>query len=359
MDDSRQIERDAAGWLVRLHADDWDEGQRETLDAWLSANTRHRVAFLRLHAAWRETGRLQALAAGSHGGGVPERRSGTAPGSGPTTTSAATAPTCPPDLGNLTFAARPASPSRRGAWRHALAASVATIAVGLAAWAGWQLTGRHESSVASSMGQVQTFTLADGSVATLSSDSRVHVRFTRGRRDVTLVSGEAYFDVARDTRRPFVVKADGRRVAAVGTRFSVRRDAQALRVVVTEGKVRLDAHPSADGRASPVSLLPAGSVATASRAGVLVQSMPVAEAERFLEWRSGFLTFNDATLAVAANEFNRFNRRKLELGDPEVARLHVGGNFRWSNLDAFVTLLELGFPVRAERLPDRIVLHSD
>ena len=161
-----------------------------------------------------------------------------------------------------------------------------------------------------------------------------------------------------DTGRPFVVTAGGRHVTAVGTRFSVRSDAQDVRVVVTEGKVRLDAPPGADGRATPVSLLPAGSVATAGRNGVFVRSLPVAEAERYLEWRSGFLTFDDATLASAAAEFNRFNTRKLELADATVGELRIGGNFRWANLDSFVRLVEMGFPVRAERLPDRIVLHA-
>ena len=99
-------------------------------------------------------------------------------------------------------------------------------------------------------------------------------------------------------------------------------------------------------------------VATAGREGVFVRSLPVADAERYLEWRSGFLTFEDTSLAGAAAEFNRFNARKLELADAGVAALRVGGNFRWGNLDSFVKLLELGFPVRAERLPDRIVLHT-
>ena len=148
------------------------------------------------------------------------------------------------------------------------------------------------------------------------------------------------------------------RVAAVGTRFSVRRNPEDVRVVVTEGKVRLETRIGDDGRAQPVSLLPAGSVATAGRNGVLVRSVPVADAERYLEWREGFLTFDDTSLAEAAAEFNRFNARKLELADATVADLRVGGNFRWSNAEGFARLLEQGFPVRVERHPERIVLHA-
>jgi transmembrane sensor len=155
-----------------------------------------------------------------------------------------------------------------------------------------------------------------------------------------------------------VVEAAGRRAVAVGTRYAVRRDADGVRVVVTGGRVRLEGEPGADGHAAPVALLPAGSLATAGRNGVLVRSLPLADVQRYLGWRDGFLAFDDLPLAQAAGEFNRFNARRLELADPAVAQLRVGGNFRWSNVEGFVGLLEQGFPVRAERHPDRIVLHS-
>nr|WP_298153184.1 FecR domain-containing protein [uncultured Pseudoxanthomonas sp.] len=348
MTDSKRIEQQAADWLVRRDAGDWTPHDQRALEAWLSESVRHKVAFLRLEAAWAEAGRLQALAAGLPAGGPPPRMQAAGPG--------APAPALP-DLRDITFAPRHAH-ARSGRWRHGVAAALAMLALGSAAWGGWQLTGRQQAHYASAVGQLQTLTLPDGSTATLSSDSRLDVRITRQERHIALTRGEAFFDVAHDRRRPFVVEAQGRRVAAVGTRFSVRRNPEDVRVVVTEGKVRLETRTGEDGRAQPVALLPAGSVATAGRNGVLVRSVPVADAERYLEWREGFLTFDDTSLAEAAAEFNRFNARKLELGDATVADLRVGGNFRWSNAEGFARLLEQGFPVRVERHPERIVLHA-
>lgn len=350
MADSRQIEQAAAEWLARRDADAWTAHDQRALDAWLAERTEHRVAFLRLESAWSEAGRLRALAAGLPAGVVPARAQPASMEAGRITSAS------PHDLREVRFAPRQVASSSR--WRRGVAATLAFAVVGSMAWGGWQLSGREQASYASGVGQLQTVTLADGSTATLSSDSRLDVRMSRGERHVALTQGEAFFDVARDARRPFVVEAQGRRVAAVGTRFSVRNDPEALRVVVTEGKVRLHSMAGTDSRAQPEALLPAGSVATAGRNGVLVRSLPLADAERYLEWRSGYLSFDDTSLAAAAAEFNRFNKHKLELGDAAVAELRVGGNFRWSNTEGFVRLLEQGFPVRAERHADRIVLHS-
>ena len=99
-------------------------------------------------------------------------------------------------------------------------------------------------------------------------------------------------------------------------------------------------------------------MAIVHRDGVLVRSMPLDEAARLVDWRSGLLVFRDTSLADAASEFNRYNARKIVIGDARVGEMRIGGSFRWANAEGFVRLLEQGFPVRAEYRSDRIVLHS-
>jgi transmembrane sensor len=197
----------------------------------------------------------------------------------------------------------------------------------------------------------------DGSHATLSSDSQIQVAWSRRQRHIDLVHGEAYFTVAKDPRKPFVVEAGGRQVVAVGTRFSVRRDGDLLRVVVTEGVVRLEP-AGADGSGTSSTLLPAGSVAQADRNGMLVRTLPLAQAEQYLDWRGGYVSFHNTPLAAAVSEMNRYSVRKIVVADPAIAGIPLGGNFRWSNTDAFVHLLVAGFPVRAEQRGDRILLYT-
>jgi transmembrane sensor len=356
MASSREIEHAAAAWLARRDAGGWSECDQRQLDAWLDASMAHRIAFVRLDAAWRQSDRLKALGAGVPAGVVPARGSWASSPFG-AADDHADEPRHPRPA--HAHAPRHAARRHRGQ-RHFLLRHLAVAAM-LALLVSLALVWRHytavdQASYRTAIGDLQEVPLADGSIATLSSDSRLLVTLSHGERHVDLQQGEAFFAVAKDPSRPFVVSAGGRRVTAVGTRFSVRRDAADLRVVVTQGLVRLESDRLPNGPRQPTTLLPAGSVALASDTGVVVHSGSVQQAEEYLSWRSGFVSFHDTPLAAAAAEFNRYNARKIVIGDAGIGAMRVGGNFRWSNVDAFVRLLAQGFPVQARRQGDTIVL---
>lgn len=354
---SAPIERCAAAWLARRDAASWSAADEAALAAWLAADTAHRVAFLRLQAAWSESGRLQALAAGLPAGAPPPRAqwSRWAFDLRASDVSANTGTAAPSSAAAAAQGARTRRPPpvRRGrVW--AVAAACALLAL---AWT-WQRYERVEAaSYRTAVGALRSIALADGSAATLSSDSDIAVALSRQQRQIELRRGEAYFEVASDAARPFAVQAGAHRAVAVGTRFAVRRDGDAARVVVTEGTVRLESE-AVDGRSRPVTLLPAGSMAVANAAGVMVRSGSPEDAQRSIDWRRGYLVFLDTPLAVAVDEFNRYNTRPLVIGDAAAAQLRIGGSFRWSNSEVFVNLLEQALPVRAQREPGRIVLYS-
>ena len=354
MDGSERIERRAAAWLARRDGPDWDAQAQAAFDAWLAQATAHRVAALRLEAAWRESARLQALAAG----GTAAHRAGASRYAAAATGTRAGAGGGALEPASLVFAPRTAAPRRRRLPVPVAAALAAMLA--LVAW--WWIpgTGRppEPARYSTPTGTIRPLALADGSQALLSSDSAISVRLGPDERDVALDRGEAFFQVSRDPDRPFVVSAGTHEVVAVGTRFAVRRDPAGLRVVVTEGTVRLQADRAGSGQRQPTALLPAGSIALAGPNGVLVRTGSVRQAEDALSWREGLLSFRDTPLAAAAAEFNRYNVRKLVIADPGVGALRIGGSFKWSNAEAFVRLLERGFPVRAEYRDDRIELHG-
>lgn len=361
-----RIEREAAAWLARRDAAGWSARDEAALEAWIAGATAHRVAWVRMEAAWREAGRLKALGAGRPAGIVPargqwtwsgEQGTGLAPAAATRPGGGAAARPWALEPAALVFA--PGRRARRGrAFPIGAAAMLAVLAV--SSVLGWRhyFPAVEPVTYHTAVGSLESLPLADGTEATLSSDSRIVVSLSRRERHVELERGEAFFHAAKDPNRPFVVAAGGHQAVAVGTRFAVRRDADGMRVVVTEGLVRLESTPGADGSRQPTTLLPAGSVAVASAHGVVVQSGTADQALQALSWRDGFLAFHDTSLAAAAAEFNRYNTRKIVIADPSVGALRIGGSFRWSNAGAFVRLLEQGFPVRAEYGDAAIVLHE-
>lgn len=304
-----RIEQQAAVWLVQRERPDWTPGDQAALEAWLEAATAHKLAFWRLEHGWTKADRLAALR-------------GTARPDAPA-------------------ASRTRRPRRR--WRMATAASLAMAAVLAAAhFGGWLSAGhaRYETPV----GGHQTLPLADGSRIELNTDTRVRAAVTASARQVWLDRGEAYFEVRHDARRPFVVWAGERRITVLGTRFSVRRDGDRVKVAVAEGRVEIA--PAAAGAPVRAEVVAQGGIAVAQGASTLVTPASPERVSGALSWRRGMLTFDEATLADAAAEFNRYNTTRLVLGDEEAAGVRIGGTFEAGNVDAFARLLGSAYGLR-------------
>jgi transmembrane sensor len=332
MKPDNRIEREAADWLARRDAGPLSAADQAAFQSWLDASIVHRVEFLRAEDAWEATLRLKALGAGVQSLKVP-----------------------PTGRWSLSAFFRRSDGGRpnsvfRGRWRtFAAAAAVLLLAVGV-----WTVRTDNSGRYATAIGKVAIVSLPDGSHVTLNTDSRIRVTETATLRQVELQRGEAFFEVAHDTKRPFVVRVGNQRVVAVGTQFSVRREAGDAQVVVTEGQVRVQSATST----ANAQLVVAGAVAQASDSGTLVQTRSVPQAEELLSWRRGILVFHDATLAEATTEFNRYNEHKIRIADARIGQLRIAGTFRSTNSDAFVRLLEHGYPLRAAETGGEIVLNS-
>ena len=155
--------------------------------------------------------------------------------------------------------------------------------------------------------------------------------------------------------RPFVVHAGSRTVTVLGTKFSVRRDGERVSVAVVEGRVRVD---DASAQTVPAAIITAGDVAIARGPATLLAARSPERVENGLAWRSGMLTFDQSTLGEAAAEFNRYNRKRIEVVDPGAAEIRIGGTFQASNVDAFVRLLRDAYGLRVEANDDFVKISS-
>ncbi|MGR6328970.1 FecR family protein [Sphingomonas sp. XXL09] len=307
---SDSVEATAAAWALRHPLDRHD---RAELDAWLACDPRHAGALLRAQAALTLIDRAVA----------------------------------PDEAPSLPLLAAPRQANRR--W--VLAGAGGAIAAALAGMIGWQRWIGEE--VTTTRGEIRRLPLADGSVATIDTDSAMRVLLDSQSRRIALQQGQAWFQVAKDRQRPFVVDAGIAQARAVGTAFSVRRTEAGVQVAVTEGTVAV--WPS-DARGA-MTILEAGHFATfAPGQPTPVTGAAPAAIQRSLAWRDGEIALENETLGYAIGEFNRYNRRQIVLADDSLKDERLVGLFQIDNPDEFVAMLATSFDMVATTTPQQIRL---
>lgn len=300
------IEDQAARWAVRLDQGALNRPDQERLDAWLAADARRRGALMRARAGLHlifETG------------------------------ATARAPTTRPSLNRRAMA---------GGFAAIAAATVGVIALPPL------LGGRRYRT---DVGEIRRVPLADGSLAAINTDTEIDVAFEDHRRAVRLDRGEAWFQVAKDPARPFVVAVGEVQVRAVGTAFSVRRRTMGVEVLVTEGVVEVS---NGTGVARKVS---AGNQIFVSQTGAPARPLhrPL-EMDRALAWRQGQIALDGDTVAAAVAEFNRHNARKIVITDPQLQGRRVVGWFHTNEPESFARAVALSEAAEIDTSGDVIML---
>jgi transmembrane sensor len=233
--------------------------------------------------------------------------------------------------------------------RRILIGMASSVAAAISGMIGWS-TFRGER-VATARGEIRRLPLADGSVATINTDSDLRLAFAGEIRRVALDRGQAWFQVAKDRQRPFVVDAGIAQVRAIGTAFSVARTTHGVQVSVTEGVVAVWASESSNA----LETLVAGQYAN-FLPGVIAPQIGTAPADisRALAWRGGEISLENDTLASAVEQFNRYNRQRLVVTDQSLAAERLVGLFRIDRPDDFVATLAASLDVTTVVTRDEI-----
>ena len=401
MSSTRAIEADAARWLVRREEAGWSDADEQAFQAWIEESLAHKAAYWRLEYAWRQADRIRALgpdalrsaSAGADaielGADIFDAADGdSASEDGPDTTGGPGAAIAPGDGpsddgagGNVIpfpprlFRTHRWAGARRGLTGRRAAAAV--LAVGLVSGAVfWRAQGRAPANqgrsqpamhagkpppgnaveVATAVGKRKIVRLRDGSRIELNTATQIKTRMEGPAREVWLEGGEAYFEVKHANNQPFVVHAGSRTVTVLGTKFTVSREGENVKVAVVEGRVRVDdARLDAPLRSNVIT---AGDIVLVRGGDTLLSEDRPREVERDLAWRTGMISFHRQTLGAAAAEFNRYNTVKLEIADPETASIRIGGTFRASNVDAFARLLREAYGLKVEQEAGKIVVSN-
>lgn len=318
---NRELARlEAARWVLRLSSGNCSAAEREEFEAWRKASLHHEVIYQWESLVWDRTERLKALRPADEN-------------------------VDPLLLASMVAGEQAPPPSRfRRALRRfgtpvALGASLAaTLLLAIGATLVFLDRSGEATVYATAIGERRIVDLEDGSRLELNTNTEVAVRFSRAERHVALLRGESLFDVQSDASRPFNVDVGASSVRAVGTAFNIRRDADSTRILVTEGVVEVTGLPGS-GRAPFNVRLPAGSIAIDGSSGLVSRVIAEGELERALSWRFGAIILSGETLSQAAAEFNRYNAQQIEVADPAIAGLRLGGYFNARDVDSFVEVL--------------------
>jgi len=223
------------------------------------------------------------------------------------------------------------------------------------------------------VGGKQDIILTDGSVLKLNTDTEVEVDYNAERRKIRLIKGEAFFQVAHNPDRPFLVYAGDDVVRAVGTAFRVRRLDEKIEVTVTEGRVELkteaphvdvvilvpeknEAEKSPIARIKPIAIGAGESITyMASVQNNTVEKISKREIERELSWQDGLLEFSETPLDEVITDLSRYTTLKIEIADPELRDLKFGGLFRTDGLSVLFDTLETDFDIEVDYAEDNVV----
>ena len=322
---SEALLEDAATWFARMREAQPDPALADAREAefkdWLRSDTRHLRAFEETERLWDT---LEAPVAQVMSEDEPERRSGNS-------------------RKVRLFHSRPL--------QIALAACLlVTVGAGLTTYD--DVLDRLRSDHMTAVGEQAPVLLEDGSRITLNSDTALAVDMGPARRQARLFRGEAWFDIAPDSSRPFVVETPQGSVQVTGTSFDVRLEDDMAVVSLAEGAVSLTA--ASAGAARPLLDLAAGQQAHLSPGGI---SEPTAfDMTAVTAWLRGQLVFYNTPLPQVVAELNRYRSGQIVVASRALENLRISGVFRTDSPEAALTVIADTLPVRVIRLTDYLVL---
>ena len=308
--EKRLVLDQAAEWFMRRDAGPLSKAEQAAFEQWLE-EPGHRAAFEEIETAWTDLAFIPQPAAISSP--APRR----------------------------TFKA--------GLRRQVMAAAAALIAVVGISYV-FDLPLRLQADVYTGTGEIRAMVLEDGSSVTLNTGSAIAVDYTEDLRRIRLLRGEAAFDVAKDTSRPFVVDTAGGEARALGTAFAVRKDGDDTLVTVIESRVGV-AYPI--GARLMVTLSP-GQAVEYSRKGI--GAVKAVDAETETAWRRGKLIFVEKPLGQVIDELNRYHSGRIQITDGSISNHRVSGVFDTTNPVRVLDALENSLGLHSTRLTDYMIL---
>jgi len=180
-------------------------------------------------------------------------------------------------------------------------------------------------------GQKMKLTLSDGSSVILNGCSKIRYpdSFDQKIREVTLLEGEAFFDIKHDNTKPFIVKARDTKITVLGTAFNVRayKFLKSVQVTVTRGKVSVnDEKNYGSNNGVPVVLTPDEQVTIATATGTTPIKKHIRSGD-VIGWVQGRYLFDNETLVNVGKMLESYFKVQVTFSNEELKNIRFTSEF--------------------------------
>ena len=199
--------------------------------------------------------------------------------------------------------------------------------------------------------QSRAVTLADGSVITLNKNSLLYYpeKFDGDQRLVTLQEGEAFFTVARDKNKPFIINVKDIRVRVVGTSFNIRNAASLTEVIVETGIVQVSR------KKVVIKLTPKEKLSIDSRSGLYKKGF---SADLFYNYyRTNEILTNNTPLWRIAEVLNEIYKVDIVIPDKKKAALQLSTTLHYGQLENNLNIICQTFNLKVHRQKNKIIIN--
>ena len=203
-------------------------------------------------------------------------------------------------------------------------------------------------------GQKASVTLPDGTKITLNSEStlKYSTNYNQSDRAVELV-GEAYFEVAKNKKIPFVVKAGKLEIEAKGTAFNIKAypTDNSISTTLTEGKIEVK---------TPVDVLNMipNERMEYNNTDQTFRKLTLTDAEGSIGWLNDELSFENATLAEVVANFSRIYNIDIQFASESIKEQRFTGKINNNSLLSVLRIISLTSPIRFEQKDSVVILYE-
>lgn len=300
--DQNSLTEQAAAWFLCIQQSDCSDADRKAFESWLAEDEAHDKEYQQYVRLWQSLDRLER---------------------------------------------KPSRSSNRKSRLMVAWAIFLTITLGSLQW----LT-NHEELVVTAVGEREQIVLADGTTIDMNTDTVMRMALLGYSRKVTIERGEASFKIGSERFRPFIVHSGNGILRDIGTEFNVVQQGDKTTVAVLEGAVEV----TLDNRISAMKTLRSGQQLTYSTHDL--SNISAVDAESIVAWRKSRLVFRDTPLNEVIHQINRYHLRPVRLGDSQLSKLTVSGEFNSADRAGLIQALKALFPLQSIEQDEMTVLLS-